>query len=350
MSLATNYAAVLAKIGAEKSRLLSEVKVKALAETKNLAAFASQLRDTTYQTQIARVPLPLSSRKLERAFNENLIDSHVKMIKNSPATAGSFLSVYVLRFEVENLKTLIKSINAGLGTEDKLGRIYLSAEDFLKRRSIFEDAAKASNLKQMQNLLKCGLYTAALSKGMQAYEENGSTAALDILLDKVFYDQLRESYEALPSKQRLHVKFYAATENDGFTILAILRGKLLNYDAAWLRGAIPPKYFQLSLDAVDAMLNAADFESAFKIASETHYGKLLAKAASPEEVLAAAEKAFKRTVYQHAKAATIGEIFNVGAPLAFMMLKETEVRNLIAASAGIESEVGADGILSQMML
>jgi vacuolar-type H+-ATPase subunit C/Vma6 len=350
LSKTTRYAAVLAKIGAEKSKLLSEAKTKSLAETKNLAAFAAQLRDTSYQTQIAKVPMPLTSRNLERAFKENLIESYVKMIKNSPDTASSFLSIYVLQFEVENLKFLIKATNAGLTTEEKIGGIYFSAEDFLKRRAMFEEAAKVLTLKQMQNQVKSSLYASALSRGIQTYEENCLTSVLDILLDKVFYDSLYDGYEKLPRSEKSHVYFYAALENDSFTLLTLLRGKTLNYDTNWLRAALPPKNFNLASEAVDAMLMAPDFESALKVASETHYGKFFTKAPTPEETLAAAEKAFRKGVFTHAKVATIGEIFNIGAPLAFMMLKEAEVRNLIAASAGVEGGVGTEYILSQMLL
>jgi vacuolar-type H+-ATPase subunit C/Vma6 len=350
LSQTTKYAAVFAKIGAEKSKLLSEAKIKSLIESKNLAAFATQLRDTSYQTQIAKLPLPLTSRKLERAFNENLIEAYVKMIKNSPKKAADFLSVYVLQFEVENIKTLIKATNAEQGTEEKLSKIYLSAEDFLGKRAMLEEAAKASTLKQMQNSIKSSMYASALSRGLQTYEENGSTSALDILLDKVFYENLHDAYEELPRADRHHVYYYAATENDSFTLLTALRGKTLNYDANWLRGVVPAKNFKLTSETVETLLMAADFESALKVASETFYGKLFVKGQSPEETLAGAEKAFKKAVFQHAKACTIGEIFNVGAPLAFMMLKEAEVRNLIAASAGVEGGVSMEYIQSQMLL
>ena len=80
MTQTTRYASVLAKIGAERSKLLSEAKLKALAESKNLTEFAAQLRDTSYQEQISKLSLPLTSRKLERAFNENLIETYIKII------------------------------------------------------------------------------------------------------------------------------------------------------------------------------------------------------------------------------------------------------------------------------
>ena len=66
--------------------------------------------------------------------------------------------------------------------------------------------------------------------GLQNYEENGSTARFDVLLDKVFYEKLYESYKQLPKREKPHVLFYASTENDSFTLLTLLRGKNLNYD------------------------------------------------------------------------------------------------------------------------
>ena len=61
---------------------------------------------------------------------------------------------------------------------------------------MLEEAAKASTLKQMQIPLKAQLYASAFSRGMQTYEENGSTSGFDILLDKVFFDNLRDAYES----------------------------------------------------------------------------------------------------------------------------------------------------------
>ena len=344
------YAAVLAKIGAEKSKLLSEAKIKTIIEAKSLTEFTGQLRETTYQAQIAKIPLPLTSRKLERAFNENLIETYIKMIKNTPKKATGFLSVYLLRFEIENIKSLIKAVNAEQSPEQKLARIYFSVEDYLKKRPILEEAAKATTMRQMVNAFKSTEYAPALIRGTQSYEENGTTVALDVLLDKVFYDILNERYRKLPKEEKPHAYFYASIESDSFTLLTILRGKTLSYDANWLRAAIPLNKFNLPSDTMEALLVAADFEAALKIAMETSYGKFFAKAQSPVDTVANAEKAFNRAIFQHAKVSTISEIFNVGAPLAFMMLKETEVHNLIAISAGVEASITADQIQEHVLL
>jgi vacuolar-type H+-ATPase subunit C/Vma6 len=346
----TLYARVLSKIGAERGKLLSEAKLKTLTESKNLSDLATQLRDTSYQEQLVKVSLPFTSRKLERAFHENLISTYVKIIKNSSKNASKYLWLYLLRFEVENIKALIKATNAKLSLEQKLGRIYLPAEDYLKNRSVIEETAKAPDIKQIVKALKKTDYTLALNMGLQSYEEDGSTTCLDVLLDKTFYEKLHDSYESLPKKEKPHAHFYASTENDSFTLLTLLRGKTLNYDANWLRLAVPPNNFYLDMETVEAMVTATDFESALKIAFESHYAGFFAKAQSPEETVANAEKAFKKAVLQHAKASKIPEIFNIGAPLAFMTQKEAEVHNLTALSLGVEAEIKPEDIQHQLLL
>ena len=64
------------------------------------------------------------------------------------------MTCILLRFEIENIKALIKATNANLSPEQKLAKIYLSVEDYLKNRSVIEEAAKASTIKQVVNALK----------------------------------------------------------------------------------------------------------------------------------------------------------------------------------------------------
>lgn len=339
------YAGVLAKIGAERGKLLSENKFKTLAETKDLSGFTSQLRDTSYQAQIAKVPLPLTGRKLERAFNENLIESTEKIITNSPRHAKNFLNLHILWLELENIKVLIKAANVDLNPEQRLAKVYFSVEDYLKNRVVFEDAAKASGVKQVVNAFKNTAYRTNLNLGLAGYEETGSTARIDIFLDKMFYEKLQDSYHRLKKSEKPHALLYASIQNDSFTLLTLLRGKALNHEANWLRLTVPKNNFNISKETVEALLCAPDFESALKIAIESHYGKYFLKSAIPEESLGFAEKAFKKARFEYAKSSRISENFNIGAPLAFLTQKEAEVHNLIALSTGVDAAVNPERIL-----
>jgi V/A-type H+-transporting ATPase subunit C len=350
LSQTTLYASVLAKLGVERSKLLGETKIKTLTESKNPGEFTTQLRENSYQTQISNVPTPLTSRKLERAFNENLIESYVKIIKNSPEKAAAFLLLYLVRFEVENIKVLIKAANAKLSLEEKLGKVYLSAEAYLKHRAVFEDAAKAVDVVGTVNALKNTEYASALVAGLRSYEENASTTCLDVLLDKHFYEKLYDVYQSLPKKEKLHAHYYVSMETDGFVLLTLLRGKNLNYDPNWLRLAVPNTKFNVSEETVEAIVTAPDFDSALKVPLQTAYAQFFVRAQTAEETLANAEKAFTKAVFMHAKENRFVEIFNVGSVLAFMRQKQVEVHNLVIVSLGVEAALKPEEIQGQLLL
>jgi vacuolar-type H+-ATPase subunit C/Vma6 len=346
----TLYSRVLVRIGAERGKLLSEAKLKTLTESKNLQELTAQLRDSSYEEQVAKVSLPLSSRKLERAFYENLIETYLKIVKNSPKKAKKYLELYLLRFEVENIKALIKATSAKLNLEQKIAKIYTSVEDYFKNRAIVEEARKAPSVRQLVNAFNNTDYGSVLSTGLQSYEETNSTMCFDVLIDKAFYEQLYDGYERLPKKEKPHAHFYVSIENDSFTLLTLLRGKALNYDANWLRLAVPHSNFNLSLETVEALVTAADFESALKIVFESYYAKFFTRAPTAEETMTSAEKAFQKAMFQQAKASIITEIFNVGSPIAFMTQKRVEVQNLTAISLGVEAATKPEDIQRHLLV
>ncbi len=66
---------------------------------------------------------------------------------------------------------------------------------------------------------------------------------------------------------------------------------------------------------------AEDFKSAMEVVEQTHYKKLFTKAETPEKTVSAAEKALKQEIFEHAQTTKIGDPFNVGSVMAFIMRK-----------------------------
>jgi len=346
----TRYASVLPKIGAERSKLISEVKLKTLTESKNVGEVSAQLRDSEYQEQISRLSAPITGRKLERAFQETLIEMYLKLIKYSPEQAVRYLDLYLMRFEVENVKTLIRTANSKLSPEQRLSRVYLSVEKYYKKIALMEEAAKAPSIAQVVHVFKNTEYGEALTTGLKSFEESGSPTCIDIFVDTLFYEKLYNAYESLPQKEKPHANFYASTENDSFILLTLLRGKNLNYDSNWLRLAVPRNYFNLSKKEVEAIVSAINFEAAFKIVQDSYYSKYFERAQTPEETVANAEKAFQKAVLQYARSNAIRETFNVGSTLGFITLKKAEVHNLTALSLGVEAQIKTEAIRNQLLI
>ena len=349
LTRSAKYASVSAKIGAERSRLLSEAKLKALSESKDLNDFVAQLKETVYQPQLAKTAQPYSSRKLERVFQENLIEAYVKIIKNSPVSAKTYLTMFLRKLETENIKALIKAINADLDTEEKEARIYLSVEDYLRHRQQFEEALKATDPKQLSAAFAKTEYALALSYGLKSYEEGGATTCFDVLVDKVYYEKLFDSYRKLPKREKPHALFYASMESSSYILLTLLRGKILNHDPNWLRVIIPDAHF-LTNETIESMVTAPDFEAALNIVQKTTYKKFFTKAQTPDQTVANAEKAFQKEVYKRALESRISEIFNIGVPLAFLSQKQAEFRNLVTISIGVEASLKPENIQNLLLL
>ncbi len=239
------YSEVLAKIGSERSKFITTENFNQLAGSKNLNELVVQLRDSNYAEELAKVPHPFTGQKLERAFKEKIMETHIKIVQYSPKTVTEFLRFRLLRFEVENIKALAKTTNAKLTTEQKNNRIYLQIEDYLKHRVIFEEAIKVTELKQLVDILGKTDFAEALNLGLESYEESATTACLDVLLDKAYYEKLYDTFQNLPKREKAHALYYTSVECDGFTLLVLLRGKNLNYTSDWLRLAVPRKNFNL---------------------------------------------------------------------------------------------------------
>ncbi len=349
MTQTRNYAQVLPKIGVERKGLLSDTKIKALSDSKGLSDFVGQLRDTVYQEQISKLSTPFTSRKLERAFNENLHSTYIMLLKNLPKNVKPFFELYLERFEIEHIKMLIKATLAKMTPEEKLSRMYMPVEEYFNNQAIMEEAAKASAVSQLVQAFKKTQYNSTLSLGLRKYEEAGSAVHFDVLLDRQYFDKLCSVYKKLPKLEQSHAKFYARMSVDCFLLLTILRGKALGYDSDWLRVTLPTNCFTLNEHTIESLLFAIDYDAALKIVEKTEYKQYFVTAGTPEETISAAEKAFKNAVLQYAKSRVLLDVFNIGAPLAFITLKEADVHNLIALTLSIDAMLKPEEIQNYLL-
>ena len=348
MSQEQLYSNVLVKIGVERSRLLSKEKIEQLANSNTLTELVSELRSTIYGDLLSKLTPPYSTADLEKAFRESFIEVCIKLVKNSPETVSAFLRTYLLKFEHENIKTILRAVRTGLHSDEIRNRLYLSVEKYLKRQEITVKAAMALQVNLVVDALQPTLYGPLLATGLQKYNESGSTKCFDILLDKLFYEQIGKTFQDMPKEEQKLAFSYASTKIDMFNVITILRCKLFGYDSHWIRMALSPNFYAIPEKTIEAMLMAEDFQSAQEIVEKSHYANFFVSAESPEEIVWGAEKALKRELFEHARKTKIGNPFNVGSVLAFIIRKEIELYNLTVISLGITYGWKKDDILRRL--
>jgi vacuolar-type H+-ATPase subunit C/Vma6 len=343
------YSSVLVKIGVERNYLLSKVKLEQFADVKTLSELNSLLKETTYGENLAKIESPYIVNDFETAFWENFIEVCIKIVRNSPEIISSFLRTYLLKFEHENIKTILRGVSIGLQYDEISGKLYIPVETFLKRPKVILKAAKEIQVKSVVDVLQTTFYGPLLRSGLKNYDETGSTKYFDILLDRMFYEYLGKTFKELPTNEQKFAFFYVSSKNDEFNIVTILRAKLLGYEPHWIRMVISPKSYNIPEQLIEKMLMADNFESAFSIVKQTYYKDLFTETQTPEETIFAAEKAFEFYRLEHAKKTRISDPFNVGSPISFIIKKEIEVFNLISISLGIQYNWKRDEILSFLL-
>ncbi len=350
MSQSRLYSSVSVKIGAERGRLLAEDSLRGLAQCRSLEEFVSNLGGTAYGEGVAKVESPYSSERLEKAFKENLFDVCFKLVSISPGSISPFLRTCLLRFEHDNIKTILRSVSVGLPHDQILNRVHVSVEEFLGNSEVFMNAVRGINVKGVVDAFESTAYGPVLTSGLRRYEETGAVSVFDILLDRMFHEELSASFADLPTEEQRHASFCVDMRVDGFNLFAILRAKNWGYDPHWIRMATSHHSHNLSREELEALIMADGFESALNLAKKGYYQRFFQDQGSPEEIISNAEWKFAKAMVEHARETRVGDPFNVGAPLGLMTEKEAEVRDLTIIALGIEYGSRSDEIISQLLL
>lgn len=350
MSQARLYSSISVKIGAERGRLLTEADMRRIVQCRSLKEFVSNLGETAYREGLAKVEPPYLSESLEKVFKENLFGVYFRLIENSPSKISTFLRTHLLRFEHENIKTVFRAVSVGLPPDQVLRRVHTSIEDFLGNREVFMNAVRGINVKTVVDAFESTAYGPVLASTLRRYEETGTISVFDLILDRIFYEELGASFANLPLEEQRHASFYVSMRMDEFNLFVILRAKNWGYDPHWVRVATSNYSYNLSREDLETLIIAEGFESALNLVKKGYYKQFFQGNGDAEEILSKAEWKFEEAVTKHARETRVGDPFNVGAPLGLIVEKEAEVRNLTVIALGIEYGLESEEIMSQLLL
>jgi len=332
---ASAYSQIVVKAGVERSYLISAERLKSFAECKNLDELISRLNGTPYENLLKNVKQP-TAEELQHVFKEELMRVCIRMVSFSPKGIQGFLKRYVSRFEIENIKSLLRAKNARLPYETLVKRLNLSIEDVFGKRELFIHAVKAEDVKGVIEAFRETVYAPVLLEGISGYEATRSTKLFDLSLDRTYYDDLLDSFKTLSQKDYDIASSCLGPEVDSFNIVTIIRSKLLGYPPHWIYRAITHHFHKLSEGYVRALVSSEDINSTLNLLNESFYGKFLASQERTEETVISFEKAIKRFSLEQLHKTRIADPFNVATPLSVIMRKENEVENLTIISSAIE--------------
>lgn len=326
------YGFVNARIGAMKSQLLDDAEVKSMVESRNLDDALALLKNTAYAKDMAK----LSSQSLgeiENVFSNSLLSEYEKLAISVTGVSKTFLAHYAKRFEIDSLKMLLIMKSKG---ED------LKKHPWLLQRIMTVPAAE--KLVEMETpeeaveMLRFTKYYPLLHKAIAEYSEQGTAYPFISALDTYYYGTLNTILKKMTGKDRGIAERLIGIEVDAknlFTALRI-RGTGEKDLFHWL---VPMRY-HLTDSELMAAFNVKRLNELPQVLK--YYTDIISRGVKDYEKsqsLFALEQEFRKYILMENNRVFGGDRFHLGVSLAYLHLKENEIRNLTSILHGKEEEL-----------
>jgi V/A-type H+-transporting ATPase subunit C len=190
---------LITRVHGLRTHLLTPDDIQLLAKAGTLEQIADKLMPTEYTKDISRQNSgKIRASELEAAFLEKMVSRFFFISSISQKKFKSFVLAYARRFEVENIKRVIRAKYSG----ESVGQLIpLSAEQTSVN---FKNLLEAGDLAEVMRLLSETAY-AQLAESLGLYSEYKTTLVLESHLDKIYYDAVWQEAKKLKNKDIMHL-------------------------------------------------------------------------------------------------------------------------------------------------
>ncbi len=180
-----------ARVRVLRSKLLKDTTKQEIKDSKTKEELIANLDSTAYEAMFASKDID----EIEHNFNNHLIETLEKVTSFLPKRFAEDFSKYLARFDLKNLKIIIRGIHADMNLKD-------IKEDLTGYGKIQKMAEETDNLtlETLENRLENTLWYQAYKEGLINYRKTQKVLDLEHPLDKAYMTQL-EKIQTEPVKE-----------------------------------------------------------------------------------------------------------------------------------------------------
>lgn len=338
------YAFINARIGAMKSFLLEPTQIRSMVEAPALEDALSLLK-TTYGGELAKLTSP-SLRDIENVLVMSLVHDYEKLTRSIMGHSRTFLEQYAKKLEIISLKTLIVM---------KLSKTKKEEYPWVLYRTITKETVdkllQMETVDELVEMLKLTEYYGILKKALAAHKEERNPYPFIVALDTYIYGRLGELMGKMKGKDKEMVKRLIGVEIDFKNLMAALR--LMGSDEALVWESLIPYRYTLKDDHFKNIINMRSIPELPAQVADTKYREMVNQGVREYErtgSLRGLEREFQKYIFRLYRLIFYGDRFHIGLPIAYLNLKENEVRNLMAILKGKESGLPSEKIEETVLI
>jgi len=347
MAGVASYAAISARVRAMYAELLTPQDMIRLSESPDFISLFNALKSTAYGPYLEGLKdKDINPRRVITEVKRKLADAFYSVIQMAPVETRSLVKQLYRSYELGNLKAVLRTLvtvrtwntEAGLWERVRDVLFPLGSASVLPAQAMVEAGSVASAV----DLLQGTPYEDILSFAMKRYSAEQNLFPLEVALDLAYWRRLWSEAQKLTGQDREHSVKIIGSLLDMNNLMWAIRYRVYHKlsEEEIINYTLPFGYRVKDSD-IRAIAAGADIAS---IVSRIFPGipDLNALLENPQAGLPRLEVLLKREIMKQCLAAFVGSPFHIGLPLAFLVLHDFEVQDLIvlieAKSSGLPEE------------
>jgi vacuolar-type H+-ATPase subunit C/Vma6 len=309
-----------------------------LAKAKSLRDVFDSLMKTEYATELGQIPAQNNdAATLEGIFHRKLVDRFFFLSRTAQGKMQDLLIKYSARFEVENIKRIVRAKHGGI-TSERPDLIPVPREHSLVN---FAALLNAKDIDEVASLLRDTPYHVPLDK-VESYKQSGSTMVLEGALDSVYFSNVWE----LANKVRdgKGVRDLIGEEIDLRNLLIAFSLRAREIPRKVIEETIIPVFYGIPKATLHSLLQARleDVPGILtrRYSRPAYEATNLLKSKSTQPF----EWPFFRQLYSDASEAMRAHPLQAEYVLAYLLLCECETKNLVTIVTGKQLDLSEEEI------
>lgn len=347
MAGVSDYAAISARVRAMYAELLTPQDMVRLSEAPDFSSLFNVLKSTSYGPYLDGLKdKDINPKRVITQLKRKLSDAFYSVIQMSPVQTRPLVKQLYRYYEIGNLKAVLRGIVtvSAWGTEttlwDRVRDVLfpLGSASVLPAQAMIESGSVATAV----DLLQGTPYEEALSFAMKRYSAEQNLFPIEVALDLAYWRRLWSETKKLTGADREHgVKIIGALLDMNNLMWAIRYKVYHKLSEEEIVNYTLPFGYRVQDSDIRAIAAGADIASVVTrvFPGITDVNALLE---NPQTGLPKLEVLLKRQVMKQCLAAFVGSPFHIGIPLAFLVIHDLEVQDLIVLIEAKSSNLSED--------
>lgn len=341
------YAAINARVRVMYSYLLDHANLAPLSEAPDLFSLVEQLKHTAYADELEAIKeRDLTAPPVIQALKRRLAGAYSAVIHAAPDHARRVLRQLYRRYEISNLKAIFRGLATGASADEEIAlwdRVRPLLFPFGPATVIpAQQMLEAGSVAAGAEFLRGTPYYEVVSFALKRYSAEKSLFPVEVALDLYYWRTLWQEARKLPPQEQGPALRVIGSLIDTNNLMWIIRYRtyqdlseeeLINYTL--------PFGYRVRDEDIRAVAAGGAVESVLT-RLYPDVADLSTLLQDPRQGLPTVERELTRHVMKQCAAAFVGNPFQIGVPLAYLVLHDLEIQDLVVLVEAKASDLSSD--------